>query len=81
MTESEAKKKWCPFTRVLNTLSIGGHSDTSFNRRQDDWMPLGACCIGSGCMAWRHSNQQSYDGGLTYKPDPESGYCALMVVR
>jgi hypothetical protein len=53
MTEDEAKKKWCPFTRVH--ISYGGENSmvmTSANRS----LPANETsnkCIGSACMAWR----------------------------
>lgn len=42
MTEAEAKKKWCPFTRIAE-------GDTTINRGYVDL----TCCIASACMAWR----------------------------
>lgn len=44
MTEPEARKKWCPLTRVGN--------EAGCNRSHNDFGST-AFCIGSACMAWR----------------------------
>jgi len=67
VTEDEAQTKWCPFSRLLShTFSNDGQGRTysggySYNRSPDPnevnapYLPHGATCIGSGCMAWRWS--------------------------
>lgn len=56
MTEDEAKKKWCPFSRTGIYVGTGG---IAVNRHVAD-EPGGregafdeTRCLGSGCMAWR----------------------------
>jgi hypothetical protein len=60
LTEEEAKKRWCPFSRVATTNA----NSPSWNRlsgRQKENGPLtmqtpeATLCIGSQCMAWRWS--------------------------
>ncbi len=50
MTESEAKKKWCPFSRVV--FSVKGHRSCFSANRIGDAPTPGSFCLGSGCMAW-----------------------------
>lgn len=53
MTESEAKKKWCPFSRELHRQNaICSSSVTSINRDIYGKPSPGSCCLGSACMAW-----------------------------
>lgn len=44
-TEDEARKKWCPFARVIDDLSGAASSA----RLRDGTVK----CIASECMAWR----------------------------
>jgi hypothetical protein len=62
MTEGEAKTKWCPFSRVVQTGYGSGlyrrDSATAGNRLGDvdngtEGLLVGSHCIGSACMAWR----------------------------
>lgn len=53
MTEQEAKAKWCPNSRVMDSctaLSGNRWCEDSFNA--STFQPLNACCA-SKCMAWR----------------------------
>lgn len=88
MTEDEAKSRWCPFARVVDTAR-GADGE-------------GARCIGSACMAWRagpealavlniiENVQDGRSGRLVAagyeldehglywrKPLPPGGYCGL----
>lgn len=45
LTEDEARKKWCPFVRALNSSM-----PAAYNRRNND--TAGSLCIASACMAW-----------------------------
>lgn len=69
MTEDEAKKKWCPFARVIGDLD----ENAAANRWPEDdskmWAgPNGnphSLCIASACMAWRW---------ITIKEEPSEGH-------
>jgi hypothetical protein len=56
-TEEEARKKWCPFVRVLATIDGTGPQHKgplhgfSYNRNLQG-EPYGAC-VASACMSWR----------------------------
>ena len=53
MTESEAKTKWCPMSR-LPWLEKGEDGKAVPGNRWGDGRPAeGATCIGSACMMWR----------------------------
>lgn len=63
MTEEEAKTKWCPFSRVVETGPTGNHTlvRNRVTRVASDGSAVsslahglaGAQCLGSDCMAWR----------------------------
>lgn len=63
MTEEEAKRRWCPFSRVISGSKAGPivasiqNGQAAFNRIETGpvqvVMPDGSACIGSCCMAWR----------------------------
>jgi len=62
MLETEALKKWCPFSRT------GTENGDSINRYAPGYGLAQEClCIGSQCMAWR----PSYESGNGH------GYCGL----
>lgn len=61
MTEDEAKTKWCPFARVVDSA-----------RGTDG---EGARCIGSACMAWRWLT--SPEVVAAYPGSVADGYCGL----
>lgn len=72
--EKEARKKWCPFVRV-----ILGHKEVVYphgaytNRGQQSG--FAECrCIASDCMAWICG--RSINGAI--KPDDYDGYCGLI---
>jgi hypothetical protein len=89
LTEEEARKKWCPHTRVF---ARGGdfHDSglTSANRTGKGAKIAGSCCIASECMSWRWGVQT--DRGTAYafaseqmarnacaENDRLGGYCGL----
>lgn len=78
MKEEEARKKWCPFSRVakaVGSTSTGQtvpSGQTAMNRLDPSApgrpiLPDAALCIGSLCMAWRLEMVQEYG----------AGYCGL----
>ena len=98
MTESEAKTKWCPFARMLaHTYAQDGkgrifEGGYSYNRSPDDdecYIPTGAKCIASGCMAWRWEHGAVFDGDrgfMVHDMGPHGvgharGYCGLAGAR
>jgi len=69
MTEDEARTKWCPFARVLSSLS-NGHvviAAAAGNRANGltggGLNPSAARCIASDCMAWRWHDGGTSEGG------------------
>lgn len=84
MTEDDAKTKWCPFARLLaETYTRQGEFQVStgysYNRSPDPdedrapYLPDGASCIGSSCMAWRWTAQMAT---VTSAPDPKRQFVA-----
>jgi len=59
MTEEEAKKRWCPFARVISGDDPERAPNGPYNR--DHWITdegvedtiHRSTCIASDCMAWR----------------------------
>jgi len=72
MKESEAKTKWCPFSRLAAFGASGG-----WNRRDDGLIAAGNHCIGSACMAWRWDLIDTFDGDGSYEPSDTDGSCGL----
>jgi hypothetical protein len=65
MTEEEAKTKWCPFARYVETDSETGETASPAYNRDSIVIESPAClCIGSACMAWRWAAIPNPD----YKP-------------
>ena len=71
--ESEARDKWCPFSRVmLVTGTPNGMVAVSGNRmnappqdiaaQAEARNPKDARCIGSRCMAWRYADDSVMAG-------------------
>jgi hypothetical protein len=60
--ESEAKTRWCPWSRV--EVGETGVVVNRFAMDADVAKPLfnATLCIGSGCMAWRENVVNPYDG-------------------
>jgi hypothetical protein len=63
LTEKQAKRKWCPFTRVIHTA---GDVPLPANRFSDGQRATATRCIASDCMMWRWTGSA-----------PERGYCGL----
>ena len=53
MTEDEARKKWCPFSRTGAFTDQGRLMAVTVNRDPRDEIMEGCRCIASECMAWR----------------------------
>lgn len=71
MTEEEARKKWCPFTRSITT-TVDDIPSTNGSLKFE--------CIASACMAWRWKPKVrvAIDGEVVgYDPDDTNGYCGL----
>jgi hypothetical protein len=87
MTEDEAKKKWCPFTRLLtvdkNTGEPVSGSAAGYNRMPFEFEQAvlpSAVCIGSQCMAWRWERaggaRNAVEAALAGKSKTD-GHCGL----
>ena len=61
MTEEEAKTKAC-----CGRINLGYHRET--------WMPSGAACIGSRCMAWRWDGTEVTEESPHSKKDDTGDY-------
>ena len=75
MTEEEAKTKWCPHVRSIDTQigpDDGGPCNSHMEGEdlKDGRNPIYARCIGSACMAWRF-----VDEVINLPTSP--GYCGL----
>jgi hypothetical protein len=70
-TEAEAKRRWCPMTRVL---TWGSELDAfgSYNRNNDR-LDKQSLCIASQCMMWRWTGSKKDDGEML-------GCCGLAAV-
>jgi hypothetical protein len=53
MTEDEAKTKWCPMARIID-------SDGSYNRESDGFVPSNVFCLASACMMWSWTLSAGY---------------------
>jgi len=72
VTEEQAKKMWCPMTRVIN-LKRDSQGDTSqylnlpsSNRgvlEGNVWFSEGSSCIGKRCMLFRLVPRRGLDNG------------------
>ena len=65
-TESEAKKRWCPESRVLASDSVGnvtGDAPCGYNRGMStpNLIVGGSTCMASQCMAWRWTKAEKQD--------------------
>lgn len=63
LMEKQAKRKWCPFTRVIHSA---GDVPVAANRFSNGQRSNASQCIGSACMAWRWIGSA-----------PERGFCGL----
>jgi hypothetical protein len=53
MRETEAKIKWCPFSRVLKLTESFDHiAMTAINRSSNGQVMSRAKCLGSSCACW-----------------------------
>lgn len=78
MTEQEARTKWCPKYQVCG--EDGDNRPEAHQMENGKWVRIpgsiasSACCITSGCMAWRSESKLVNPG----RPDAhwtEVGYC------
>lgn len=73
MTEDEAKTKWCPFSRTAN------YDNTATNRNIKGDGLVTARCLGSACMAWRATDNESepFAPGMPEPKSKPAGFCGL----
>jgi hypothetical protein len=75
MTEDEARKMWCPFVRVADSLDATPPAANCTAGPDADRTPDWASCVGSLCMAWRW---KKFDSARFMSADGEYvGYCGL----
>ena len=72
MTEDEARKMWCPFVRVADSLDATPPAANCTAGPDADRTPDWASCVGSLCMAWR---DDSYWNAQSKRIT--AGYCGL----
>ena len=66
MTEHQALRKWCPFSRVDSTYITPNRSMYGNNILE------GSNCIASQCMAWRF-----WGGQKNILQEEKQGFCGL----
>lgn len=93
LTEREARKNWCPHSRVVSAIETGPaeplslQTNVSYNRIRitgtgGTTLWQNAPCIASECMAWRFTDQHTYavstdDNGKKTRRRVYKGYCGL----
>lgn len=87
MTEDEAKTKWCPFARAVESGEAGNSAPRNCVTMVDEDPPrklaaelIGTSCIGSACMAWRWLRTPEQARLSVLGSDQEkisSGHCGL----
>jgi len=70
MTESEAKKRWCPFVRMHSPGSGACNRETQTPDMQY------YKCIASGCMAWR-DDEVANQIARSVMENEGHGFCGL----
>lgn len=77
LSEADAKKKWCPFSRA--------HDGENRIGNEVNMTPTGTNCIGSRCMVWRWNEGPDFTVRATEefrrtgrRLAPEQGYCGLV---
>jgi hypothetical protein len=71
MTEGDAKRKWCPFSRYAYPDGATGNREPD-NKYVHPFTLAATRCLGSGCMGWRWDVSACQKG-----PDVDEGYCGL----
>lgn len=85
MTESDAKKLWCPFARIAHVNAPTGGNRHYSGVGAEENLGIVTRCIGSQCMAWRwnkpEDNIRQYvdDDGLMIVETGRKGmgFCGL----
>lgn len=65
MNQVEAKKRWCPFSRVAGDV-VAYNRITPYagaHRFVEEQFPTSSYCVGSACMAWRPGEAKNGSGG------------------
>jgi hypothetical protein len=65
MNEADARKKWCPFSRVALTEGMAANRTATMGSGDYADIKDETRCLASDCMAWR------------WGPDRAGGYCGL----
>lgn len=80
LTESQAREKWCPFSRVVEAGGpVGIPAYNRAHHQSNDApvsYPAGGLCLGSKCMAWRFERFPVATTGNT-ELRSDRGYCGL----
>jgi len=83
MTEEEAKTKWCPFARTVQTDGTASSMPRNRIGNQDTMTTdadrlLGMQCIGSASMAWRWQEAYPRQAEDTFaNRSTTQGFCGL----
>ena len=79
MTEKEAKKKWCPFSRALE-ISAYSNNTASINRTDSGESHPSCMCLGDKCACWKWDIDEGFDRDdfSIYTQSKDSGSCGLV---
>lgn len=75
LTETEAREKWCPHVRYVDSQNATGNRCYTVEHGPIK-NPSSCRCIASDCMAWRWQ-EKKYDGASSQTIEAPVGFCGL----